>query len=330
MRYGALLPHFGQAADRDRILEGAIRLQEYGFDSVWVRDHLLFTPHEGMETSDRTFLEALTVLTAVGAVADRLSLGTGTLIPTRHPLHVAQVIASMTFMFGARVIVGLGAGAFDHEFEAVGLGDVDRSELIKSYVSILRSAWTKDDFSYRDAFFEFSSPGMEPKPSQPVPIWYCGNSPASTRRAVSFCDGWMPGRISLPTLAVRIRMLTDLSAQSRRPRPTIAVIPPTSVGETRQDALEGINVEGLIAWANKAKYWVRPASGSFENLDDLEGLLIAGSPNQVVEACRKFESLGTDHLVFDLRFRFDRWFEQIDVLGQEVLPRLRKGTPASC
>ncbi|MDT5151115.1 MAG: hypothetical protein QOI01_2848, partial [Mycobacterium sp.] len=37
----------------------------------------------------------------------------------------------------------------------------------------------------------------------------------------------------------------------------------------------------------------------------------------------KFQDLGTEHLVFDFRFKFDRFFDQIKLLGQEVLPHLR-------
>ena len=43
----------------------------------------------------------------------------------------------------------------------------------------------------------------------------------------------------------------------------------------------------------------------------------------MVEEVKEFEKVGVEHLVFDLRFRFDRWFESIDLLGNDVLPRLR-------
>src|SRR5690606_18691498 len=44
--YGVLLPHFGSFASRDAVIDGAIKAEEYGFDSVWVRDHLVYQPHE--------------------------------------------------------------------------------------------------------------------------------------------------------------------------------------------------------------------------------------------------------------------------------------------
>ena len=57
--------------------------------------------------------------------------------------------------------------------------------------------------------------------------------------------------------------------------------------------------------------------------EDLEGQLIVGSPDEAVEQIKRFEEVGTEHLVFDFRFKFDRFFEQIELLGTEVLPKLR-------
>jgi alkanesulfonate monooxygenase SsuD/methylene tetrahydromethanopterin reductase-like flavin-dependent oxidoreductase (luciferase family) len=328
-KYGLLLPHFGDYADRDRLLEGTKLAEGLGFDSVWVRDHLIFEPHGEMESPNRSFYDALITLTAIGAVTERIQLGTGSLIPFRHPLEVALSIATMTQLVGPRVICGYGAGNFDHEFAAVGIDtSIKRWDLVKSTAHILEKVWTENDVSYRDDYYSFENVTIEPKPvGGPVPFWYCGNTPASARRAVEYCQGWMPGRISLATFRARVDKMRELSRESGRPMPTAAVIPPTSVEATREEALRDVNVDGLLAWANKAKYWVKPPSGRFETWEDLEGTLIAGSPDDVVEECLKFEAAGCEHLVFDFRFKFDRFFEQIELLGSEVLPRLRK-TPA--
>ncbi|HEX6026689.1 MAG TPA: LLM class flavin-dependent oxidoreductase, partial [Solirubrobacter sp.] len=96
MKFGLLLPHFGVYADRDRLLDGARLAEQMGFDSVWVRDHLIFEPHGEMEDPTRSFFDALITLTAVGAVTERIELGTGSLIPFRHPLEVALSVATLT------------------------------------------------------------------------------------------------------------------------------------------------------------------------------------------------------------------------------------------
>jgi alkanesulfonate monooxygenase SsuD/methylene tetrahydromethanopterin reductase-like flavin-dependent oxidoreductase (luciferase family) len=323
-KYGLLLPHFGEQADRDKLLRGSQRAEELGFDSVWVRDHLVFEPHGEMEKPNRTFFDALTTLTAIGAVTKTLELGTGSLIPFRHPLITALMAGTITQLVGPRLILGFGAGTFDHEFDAIGMGTADRVELVRSNANILRQVFTENDVSYADEYFKFDDVTIEPKPvGGPVPFWYCGATPRSARLAVEFCDGWMPGRISMRTLEKRIQSIDELSQASGRARPTIAVIPPTSIERTREAALAHVNVPGLLAWANKAKFAVKPPSGTFETVEDLEGQLIAGDVDQAVQECRKFEEIGVEHLVFDFRFKFDKWFEQIELLGAEVLPKLR-------
>ena len=323
MRYGLLLPHFGEEADRDRLLLGARRAEELGFDSLWVRDHLVYEPHGEMERPNRTFYEALTTLTVVGAATTRIRLGTAALIPFRHPLVLAQTVTSMTHLLGPRLILGLGVGAYDHEFAAVGLGGADRLGLLRATVETLRRVMTENGVTYKDEYVQFERVTIEPKPrGGPIPLWHCGNTPRSARVAVELFDGWMPGRIAMRTLEKRIQTIEELSGAAGRVRPGLGVMPPTSVATTREAALAHVNVPGLLAWANKSRFSVRPPSGRFETVADLEGQLVAGTPDDVVAECRKFEALGLDQIVFDLRFRFDRWTEQIEQLGREVLPRL--------
>lgn len=324
MKFGLLLPHFGEHASKEKLLEGSKLAEDKGFDSVWVRDHLVFEPHGEMEKPNRTFYDALTTLTAIGAVTERIELGTGSLIPFRHPLVTALMAGTITQLVGPRLILGFGAGTFDHEFDAIGWGDLDRVEMVRSNAKILEKVFTENDVTYSDDIFSFQDVTIEPKPvGGRVPFWYCGATPRSARLAVEFCDGWMPGRISMGTLAKRIDTMRTLSDEAGKPLPTVAVIPPTSIESTREEALEHVNVPGLLAWANKAKFAVKPPSGTFETVDDLEGQLIVGDPDDAVREVQKFRDLGVEHLVFDFRFKFDRYLEQIELLGDEVLPRLR-------
>ena len=324
MKFGLLLPHFGEHAGSDLILEGSRLAEKLGFDSVWVRDHLLFEPHGEFESAHRDFYEPLTVLTAVGAVTERITLGTATLIPYRHPLITAFTLASLTHMVGPRVIAGWGAGTFDHEFEAIGMGGIFRPELVESNARIFEKVFAEDDVDYEDDHYEFSNVSVYPKPAGPIPFWYGGATPASARRAAEYCDGWIPGRITLKTIEKRVAKMTELVAENGRPMPAVGVVPPTTIARTEAEAWAGTSLEGLLAWANqRGKWWVKPPSGTFETAEDIEGSLIAGTPDQVVEQTKKFEDVGVDHLVFDLRLSFERWIDSIHLLGEEVLPHLR-------
>jgi alkanesulfonate monooxygenase SsuD/methylene tetrahydromethanopterin reductase-like flavin-dependent oxidoreductase (luciferase family) len=324
MKYGLLLPHFGPNASGERVLVGARLAEDLGFDSLWVRDHLVFEPHSEMEDASPVFYEALATLTAAGAVTSRITLGTGSLIPFRHPIHTALAVASLTRLVGPRVIVGFGAGTFDHEFEAVGMSGIYRPELVESNARILKRLVTEDDVDYEDAHYVLKAITVEPKPPAEVPFWYCGATPASARRAVEYCDGWMPGRITLSTIERRVAMMKKLAADAGRSVPTVGVIPPTSIARSHEDAYDGLNIDGLLRWANeRGKWWVKPPSGRFETAADIEGSLIAGTPEEVVEQVTRFDEVGVEHLVFDLRLRFEHWFDSLELLGTRVLPELR-------
>lgn len=324
MQFGLLLPHFGAHTELDFLLRGCRLAEELGFDSVWVRDHLLFEPHGEFEAADRNFLEPLTVLSAVGAVTERMILGTATLIPYRHPIITAFTLASMSHMFGDRIIAGWGAGTFDHEFEAVGLGGVFRPELVEDNARIAELLFNEDDVSYKGLHYEFEGVNVYPKPTGKIPFWYGGATPASARRAAEYADGWIPGRITLKTIEKRVAKMQELVAENGRPMPTVGVVPPTTIATTEEEAWAGTSVDGLLKWANeRGKWWVKPESGVFETAADIEGSLIAGTPDQVIEQTAKFETVGVEHLVFDLRLSFERWHESIALLGKEVLPALK-------
>ena len=72
-RFGLLVPHFGLEADQDLLVEGAQLAESLGFDSLWVRDHLVFHPH-GMEGTDRTFIEPLITLTYLAGKTETATL----------------------------------------------------------------------------------------------------------------------------------------------------------------------------------------------------------------------------------------------------------------
>lgn len=233
MKFGLLLPHFGARADRRMLLDGAQKAEEVGFDSVWARDHLLFEPHGEFEDANRDFFEPLTVLTAIGAVTESITLGTATLIPYRHPLITALTLASLSHMVGPRIIAGWGAGTFDHEFDAVGLGGIFRPELVESNARIFEKVWSEDNVSYKDDHFEFKDVTIYPRPAGKIPFWYGGATPASARRAAEYCDGWMPGRTTLLTIEKRVKAMSEIVAENGRPMPTVGVIPPTTVSTLR-------------------------------------------------------------------------------------------------
>lgn len=324
LKVGLLLPHFCEHASVERCIEGSLKAEAYGFDSVWVRDHLAFTPYV-MEGNDNTHIEGLLVLSAVASVTKKLTVGTAMAICHRHPIHLAQSFAALSQIANGRVVMGMSLGGFPHEFTVAGLPSAlpARAHLASTNADLCRRLWRGEKVSYQDDYYNFTNVELKPTPVNPIPIWGGGSTPAACRRVVEYCDGWMPARITLETFKKRIVYLRELLLSAGRPMVTVGVMPLTSIAKDKETALRHVNVKGLIDDANKSLTWVKPAAGSFSTVDDIEGLILGGTPADIVREAHAFHAAGADLVVFDLRFRYADWYQQIELLGEEVLPALR-------
>lgn len=320
-RFGLLVPHFGEDADQDLLVEGARLAEHLGFDSLWVRDHLVFHPH-GMEGTDRTFIEPFVTLAFLAGATARIGLGTATIIPFRHPINLAYSVSSLSWMSRRRFDLGVGAGNFQHEFDVIGMGGLERPALMREQVEISRRLWAGESVEHHSPTYDFHDVDLTPAPQMPVTVWWGGATPASGRLAVDFCDGWLPGRITFPTYEKRVEQIRERCAEQGRPMILTGAVPVTSIGGSRAEAREGLNVEGLLTNANSQRFWSKPPSGQFTRLEELDGSILTGTPDDIVAGVQRYQEIGCDLLVFDFRMRFQDWLQQIRMLAQEVLPRV--------
>ena len=326
MTYGVLLPHFGPKANAQLLLRSTQRMEQLGYDAVWVRDHLVFHPH-GFEDPDLTHMEPFVVLAALAGVTKKITLGTATLIPHRHPIHTALLIGTLDKFSGPdRIVIGIGLGFSDSEFAAIGMKDWDRRKVVPQQVDVMRRLWSGEHVSFESEFYKFDDVAIEPVPgpNRKIPIWYGGGTKASVRRAVKYCDGWIPGRMPARDAKVFIDLLLAMSEKAgRASRPLAAMIPYVSPAKTVEEGAKFFNTEELHAVL--ATRFMPPPSGRFETLEDFDGAVIAGPPDVIVENVRKFQAIGVEHFVFDFRTRFDRFEECVDMVGTQVLPLLHRG-----
>jgi alkanesulfonate monooxygenase SsuD/methylene tetrahydromethanopterin reductase-like flavin-dependent oxidoreductase (luciferase family) len=220
--------------------------------------------------------------------------------------------------------MGMGLGGFPHEFAAAGLptATAERAYLLRINAELCRRFWAGEKVSHQDRYYNFRDVELKPVPVSPIPIWCGGSTPAACRRVVEFGDGWLPARITLATFAKRMEYLREISKEAKRSMMPAGVMPLTSIAKDREAALRHVNVNSLIIEANKNSTWVKPAGGMFSTVDDIRGLILAGSSKDIVQGTRAYQAAGADFVVFDLRFRSPDWYQQIDWLGQEVLPAL--------
>ena len=320
-RFGLLIPHFGIEADQDLLIEGARLAERLGFDSLWVRDHLVFHPH-GMEGTDRTFIDPFVSLSYIAGVTDRIGLGAATIIPFRHPINMAYSVASLSWMTRRKFDLGIGAGNFQHEFDVIGQGNLKRPELMKEQTLIARRLWTGETAEWHSETYDFSDVSLKPQPLHPVPVWWGGATPASTRLAVDFCEGWLPGRITFPTYEVRVAKIRELAAEQGKPMIMVGAVPVVSIDGTTQAAIDRLNVPGLIKNANAQKFWLKPEGGEFTRIEELDGSILAGTSDDIIRGVKRYQEIGCDLLIFDFRMRFADWPQQIETLAREVLPHV--------
>jgi probable F420-dependent oxidoreductase len=318
MQFGVLIPHFGKEAAPSRIIEGAKLCEELGFDSIWVRDHLIWHPH-GMERAGLRFIEPFVVLSAIAAVTRKIKLGTAVLVPVRWPLKLSQDLASLSYMAGGRVIAGMGLGFNPAELATVGLRIEDRVEIMRETVEIARLIWQENNASYRGKIFSFENVTIEPKPAEPIPIFGGGSTRAAIRRVAEYCDGWIPGRVPMATFDDRVKYLRQITDR----KITLGNIPITRIDKDRAKARASIDVAVLAESSEGSTHWIKPRSGKFQTIEDLEGLLIVGNPDDCAAEIEKFRQRGVEHLVFDLRLQYDRFEESLELIGKELLPRYR-------
>jgi len=102
----------------------------------------------------------------------------------------------------------------------------------------------------------------------------------------------------------------------------VGAVPVVSIDVTTQAAIDRMNVSGLIQNANAQKFWLKPESGEFTRIEELDGSILAGTPDDIVRGVQRYQEIGCDLLIFDFRMRFPDWLQQIETLAREVLPRV--------
>jgi len=199
--------HFGNNTFSDP--EGARRLvrlaEAAGFDSVFAVEHVVFPDNY---TSVYPYAaggrlpggpsaklpDPLIWLTWVAAATTRLRFMTAVMIlPQRNPLVLAKEVATLDYLSGGRIELGIGVGWLKEEFEALGIPFERRGKRADEYVAAMRALWASDGASFAGEFVKFDKVSCNPKPvAKSVPIVVGGHSEAAARRAGRLGDGFFP------------------------------------------------------------------------------------------------------------------------------------------
>lgn len=188
---GVLLP-IREVATGDIRAAAALDLaslaEEQGYTSVWVGDSLIARPR----------LEPLSTLAAVAARTNDIAVGTAVILGgLRHPIQLAQQVATVDQLSGGRLVLGVGAGpgyrGTRHEYAALGLAFARRHDRLREVVSVCRRLWSGERFSFHGEFYSFEDIELSPLPARSGgPMVWMGGTGGKALEAEPIVDGWLP------------------------------------------------------------------------------------------------------------------------------------------
>ena len=203
MEFGCHLPVYGPAATRDTLLTFARRMEALGYDSLWASDHVVIpyaitSRYPYSATGDfplppaTSFLEPLMALALVAGATERVSLGTTVLVlPHRHPVLAAKMLATLDHLAPGRVILGAGVGWMKEEIEIFGVPPERRGAWSDEAIRVMRACWAGERVEHRGEFWTFPPFAAVPRLAKgKVPIWIGGHTPRALRRVAELGDGW--------------------------------------------------------------------------------------------------------------------------------------------
>ena len=262
-----------------------------GFFYVAVCDHTAI-PAERASMMGTEWWDTVATLGWLAGITEQVRLLSHVYVPAyRHPLQVAKAFSTLDVVSGGRVIMGVGAGHVEEEFDLLGLPFHERGALLDESIDALRAAFAEDYPTLPGPRWPAADLGQHPRPIQEdgPPIWVGGSSPAALRRAAARGDGWLPQGPVTPEAIAHINEMRQ-AAGHHDPFDFGALIGPTYVGDP--------------AW-------------------DLGGPALTGSPEKLAHVLGKLATMGVGQVQVRLRSRSaDELVDQIARFGAEVIPLL--------
>ena len=203
------------SAGRDELGAIAGACEAAGFDYVAVCDHVAI-PADRAPAMGTAWYDTVATLGWLAGITSEIRLLSHVYVPAyRHPLVTAKAFATLDELSGGRILVGVGAGHVEAEFDVLGIPFADRGRLTDEAIDGIRAAWSAE-FGWGDGGF-----GQQPRPRQDggPPIWVGGSSPAALRRAALRGDGWLPQGTTKAEMPDAIERIRSLRAEAGRTGP---------------------------------------------------------------------------------------------------------------
>jgi probable F420-dependent oxidoreductase len=252
----------------------AQRCEELGFDSLWIYDHLMYRMKKG-ETLG--IWEGWSMLSALAACTQKVELGPlVTCNSFRNPAILAKMAHTVDEISGGRLILGLGAGWNQPEYDAFGIPFDHRVDRFEEALQIIRPLLKQGQVDFTGKYYTARNCEIRPRSSRPggPPLMIGAFMPRMLRLAAQYADLYNVGYMTVPRSAEKpLRNLRKACKETGR---DLATLPYTF--------MISLSFPDLLGWDKPKK----------------RGTL-SGSTEEIAAVLAEYEARGAAHLMFHLR-----------------------------
>jgi len=173
-----------------------------------------------------TYWDPLAVFGYLAAQTTTIELATFVLVlGYHHPLAIAKRYGTLDVVSNGRLVLGVGAGSLEEEFELLGASFTDRGARADDAMRALRSSLSSPRPEYHGTHYDFDGFLVEPHAVRPhVPLWVGGRTARSLRRAVELGDAWAPFGLRSAELGELLARAHETPAWAARSRPLDVIL----------------------------------------------------------------------------------------------------------
>jgi alkanesulfonate monooxygenase SsuD/methylene tetrahydromethanopterin reductase-like flavin-dependent oxidoreductase (luciferase family) len=333
-------------------LEQARLADALGFDSVWAVEHHFLEEYSHCSAPE-------VVLSAVAAQTEHIRVGHGAVVcvpEMNHPIRVAERAATLDILSGGRLEFGTARSSTWTELRGFQVDPDDTKKTWDEFVRVLPRMWTEEHFEYEGYSFSMPERAILPKPAQDPhpPLWVTVTSPGTELDAADRGLGCLG--VAAAGFAEQERRTREYHRRIQQCDPVGAMVndrvSTLNFLYCHEDpdlaAERGLRLLGTFGLANAHLLWTREAypTRAYQSLGNLapssrsdagdpsrdrgvpEGMAL-GTPDQIVQAIQRWESIGIDSINFLLNacetLPQEQVLESLRLFAREVMPKFRGG-----
>jgi len=299
---------YPEMPDALALTEYGVKMEELGFDSIWVWDHILL----GVDPNF-PIVDSLTLLTAIAARTKRIKLSTGILVlPLRNPVLLAKQLSTIDQLSRGRLLMAMAVGWYKREFDAVGIPFEQRGKIMDDNLEILKRFWTEDKVDGEWGPHKVAAGVMFPKPAQKPrpPLLIGGYVDKVLKRPAEKGDGWLTYFYKPDAFVESWAKIRQFAQEAGKDPDTMmnGNQLPIMVGKSRKE------VEGpMMEWLNKE---FDIAAGSKSTMDSA----IMGTVDECVEQLKAHLDVGVQKIIF-VPYKYQ--MDQCEIIAKEIIPKLK-------